>query len=201
MNKFESNTVSSEFLKSGLVEVQGENGAFYPAFIFDVDSTPSSNQPISTASVDSASKPASQSAANVQKSGESLITVTFQNNSFPKSQFPISRIRLPPTSSTSSSNGGNETATVNPDEALKSLSVGISSVHLSNNMSPSNTTPAPTPQPNPTATGLEESALAVGMEVEVLSSCSKDEPRGWWRAIIKMIKGMSTDGHNTALYL
>lgn len=188
MNTFDGN-VSSEFMKSGLIEVQGENGAFYPAYIFDVESVPSSSQ-LSTASGDSATQNAPSNAANVKSAGESLITVTFQNNSFPKSQFPISRIRLPPNNPGPIISSSDSIAN-NQEEGIKTIAAGISSVHLSN-ASPtnSNSNVAANSQPNATATNSEEVTLSTGMEVEVLSSCSKDEPRGWWRAIIKMIKGL-----------
>lgn len=196
MNILDSNGISSDFSKNGLVEVQGENGAFYPAYIFDVDSPQSSSQSLSTASADSgtATTVTPSNAANGQSSGESLITVIFQNNSFPKSQFPISRIRLPPVNANSITNSIAESSanSNSQDEAIKSLSAGLSSVHVANSSSPTNPNIANANLPPNTTANAEEvvSPLSIGMEVEVLSSCSKDEPRGWWRAIIKMIKGI-----------
>ena len=185
MNIYDGNNISPEFSKNGLVEVLGENGAFYPAYIFDVDSL--SPSPLPTASGDTGVSSFSN-AANGQSSGESLITVTFQNNSYPKSTLPISRIRLPPINvSINNSNESNLNAN-NQEEAIKNLTSGLSSVHLANNSQCNANS-----QTN-AANNLEEIAapfsFSIGMEVEVLSSCSKDEPRGWWRAIIKMIKGI-----------
>lgn len=179
--------ISPEFLKNGLVEVQGEDGAFYYAYIHDVEAAPPSSQQLSIASGDPGTNSEKQSAANGQTGGESLITVTFQNNSFPKSTVPISRIRLPPASP---GGGGSKNGVQNQEEALKNLQAGISGVHIANNI-PQNS--APNSQPNSMAANngsIDESIFSTGMEVEVLSSCTiKDQPRGWWRAIIKMMKG------------
>lgn len=189
MNIFDSNSISSEFLKNGLVEVQGEDGAFYYAYIHDVDSAPSSSQQNPTVSGDSGTNSEKQNAANGQTSGESLITVTFQNNSFPKSTVPISRIRLPPASTTTASGSKNGVQNVNQEEALKNLQTGVAGVQIANNIPVQNSSS----QSNMTANnggGIDESIFSPGMEVEVLSSCTiKDQPRGWWRAIIKMMKG------------
>lgn len=188
MNIYDT-SVSCDFLKNGLVEVQGENGAFYPAYIYDVESSIYQQQS-STASTDSGTLVIPPNAAIVQSNdAESLITVTFQNNSFPTSQIPLSRIRLPPYSPNSANN--DPLANNNQqDEAIKSLSAGMAGIQLPNQSPTNSLSISPANTPNVTASNnLDEPAFAVGMEVEVLSSCSKDEPRGWWRAIIKMIKG------------
>lgn len=188
MNIFDSNNISPEFLKSGLVEVQGEDGAFYYAYIHDVESTPSPNLQLSIAG-DPGTTSEKPSAANGQANGESsMITVTFQNNNFPKSTVPIQRIRLPPAST---GGGGSKNGVQNQEEALKNLQAGVSAVQISNNLQNA----APNSQPNNMAANsnggsIDESIFSPGMEVEVLSSCTiKDQPRGWWRAIIKMMKG------------
>jgi len=85
-----------------LVEVQGENGAYYKAFVTDIH--------------------------------EDEIQLAFEKNWQPESRFPFARVRLPPT-------------------------------------------PGGTPQ-------YEQE-----QEVEVFSRASDQESCGWWRAIVKMIKG------------
>jgi len=85
-----------------LVEVQGENGAYYKAFVTDIF--------------------------------DDEIQLAFEKNWQPESKFPFSRVRLPPT-------------------------------------------PVGTPQ-------YEQE-----QEVEVFSRASDQESCGWWRAIVKMIKG------------
>ena len=85
-----------------LVEVQGENGAYYKAFVTDIF--------------------------------DEEIQLAFEKNWQPESKFPFSRVRLPPSTSG-------------------------------------------TPQ-------YEQE-----QEVEVFSRASDQESCGWWRAIVKMIKG------------
>ena len=89
-----------------LVEVQGENGAYYHAHVRDVF--------------------------------KEEILLSFENDWQPRSRFPFSRIRLPPP--------------------------------------PRNT---------------EENAVVIspGQEIEVFSRASDQESCGWWRAMVKMIKG------------
>jgi len=86
-----------------LVEVQGENGAYYKAFVTDVS--------------------------------EEEIQLSFEKNWQPESRFPFARVRLPP--------------------------------------------------PSPTAPPQFEQE----QEIEVFSRASDQESCGWWRAIVKMIKG------------
>lgn len=184
-----SSSISPDFYKFGLIEIQGENGAFYPGYIYDVeDSGKSFGQNLSSIGGDSGGLPSSGNTNNVNN--DSLITVTFKNNSFPQSQLPISRIRLPPVSS----NNANNINDGNIDESVKSLASGLSSVHLANNVSSSNVTSTSAANSQSISTGnnavnSDETPITIGMEVEVFSSCSKDEPKGWWRAIVKMTKG------------
>ena len=86
-----------------LVEVQGENSAYYKAYVTDVF--------------------------------ETEVLLRFEDDWQPKSRFPFSRVRLPPPSSSS------------------------------------------------------DNAFAVDQEIEVYSRASDQESCGWWRAVIKMIKG------------
>jgi len=86
-----------------LVEVQGENGAYYKAFVTDVT--------------------------------EDEIQLSFEKNWQPESRFPFSRVRLPP--------------------------------------------PIPVAPPQ----------FEQDQEIEVFSRASDQESCGWWRAIVKMIKG------------
>jgi len=86
-----------------LVEVQGENGAYYKAFVTDVFAEE--------------------------------IKLAFEHDWQPESRFPFARVRLPP--------------------------------------------PAPPTPPE----------FHTGQEIEVYSRASDQESCGWWRAIVKMIKG------------
>ncbi|KAI1301439.1 Synaptic functional regulator FMR1 [Halotydeus destructor] len=118
-----------ELLQQGTVEVKGDNGAFYKAWITDVHEEGSESadggEPLSTAEV----------------------TVTFENNWQSPSRFPITRIRFPPP---------------------PSLVAG---------------------QRNGSPTGQEAPPITEGMEVEVLVKSSEDEQSGWWRAVVRMMKG------------
>lgn len=91
-----------------LVEVQGENSAYYKAYVKDV--FPDSVE----------------------------VLLRFERDWQPESRFPVARVRLPP--------------------------------------------PAP-------ASGAAAEAFKEGDEIEVFSRASDQESCGWWRAVIKMIKG------------
>lgn len=124
--------MESDLLKEGIVEVRGDNGAFYKAFIVDV------HEDISNLTNDESS---STSSCNAK------ITLAFENDWQPQSEFPINRIRLPP-----------------PTNYLDNGS-------------------------NDSGNGSEMPPITENMEVEVLTSSNEGEQCGWWRAIVKMIKG------------
>ncbi|XP_053204496.1 fragile X messenger ribonucleoprotein 1 homolog B-like isoform X2 [Panonychus citri] len=73
--------MESDLLKEGIVEVRGDNGAFYKAFIVDV------HENISNLTNDESNSPSSC---------KTMITLAFENDWQPQSEFPINRIRLPP---------------------------------------------------------------------------------------------------------
>ena len=115
----------SDLLKEGIVEVRGANGAFYKALIVDVHDSEGSS------------------------GADAEVTLSFENDWQPQQRFPITRIRLPPSRLSSSSNG------------------------TSDNISHHHDTPP----------------ITEGLEVEVLTSSNEGEQQGWWRAVVKMIKG------------
>ncbi|RWS26024.1 fragile X mental retardation syndrome-related protein 1-like isoform X2 [Leptotrombidium deliense] len=121
-----------DLLKEGVVEVRGDNGAFYKAQIVDVHDDGNSN---SSADENSSG----QTEAGSKHLAE--VTLVFENDWQPQSRFPINRIRLPPI---------------------------VSSDEESNSDGP---------------------PITEGMEVEVLTSNTEGEEHGWWRAVVKMIKG------------
>jgi len=135
MNVIDPTLLQNDLFKEGIVEVRGDNGAFYKAWIVDVHDDEST--PLEPAG-----------------SGKGTeVTLQFENDWQPLSRFPITRIRLPPPPSPSSTaaNGTNDSS--------------------------SSTQLAPTP------------LFTEGMEVEVLTCTNEGEQSGWWRAIVKMIKG------------
>lgn len=75
------------------------------------------------------------------------ITLSFENDWQPQSEFPINRIRLPP--------------------PVNYLDNGSNDGDSNSNVCP----------------------IGEGMEVEVLTSSNEGEQCGWWRAVVKMIKG------------
>jgi len=101
-----------------LVEVQGENSAYYKAYVTDVFDTE--------------------------------VLLRFEDDWQPQSAFPFSRVRLPPPPPGSTADGSEST-----------------------------TTPVATSPPT----------FSVEQEIEVYSRASDQESCGWWRAVIKMIKG------------
>ncbi|XP_075590013.1 uncharacterized protein LOC124497870 isoform X2 [Dermatophagoides farinae] len=236
MNIYETNKtmmsdLSQDFLRNGAVEVQGENGVFYPAYLYDIIEPSQLSQPQDCQLSSSNNNASSQQQQQIndqsmcfgsmngsgQQSGgpsgsggggaksntiisssntnETHVVVIFQNNYFPRSSFPISRIRLPPAStsplsSSSSATTNNDNGEI--DKTSNSLLSGLSGLNISN---ASNTTSNQLQSSNAAnannCTNSMEGAnpdITVGMEVEVFSS-SSDQPRGWFRAIVKMIKG------------
>ena len=254
--------LSQDFLRNGAVEVQGENGVFYPAYLFDIiepsqlSQQQQNCQPLSSNNNVVSSQQQQQlndqsmcfgsmngsgqqqqlgssgvgGTSNVKSnqiissssniSNETHVVVTFQNNFFPRSSFPISRIRLPPATSNSSTssatinnNNANNTNDLNnendkihninnPSSLLLSGLSGLNISNASNNnqmqsSSSSCSNAANINNNNGTNISLDGSNvgsqnhpnITVGMEVEVFSSSSDDQPRGWFRAIVKMIKG------------
>lgn len=118
--------LQSDLFKEGTVEVRGDNGAFYKAWIVDVHDDESGGD---------SSSPTTE------------VTLQFENDWQPPSRFPVNRIRLPP-----------------PNLSLNS--------HSTING------------------GLGEAApFTEGLEVEVSTKSNDGEHCGWWRAIVKMIKG------------
>ena len=101
----------SDLFKEGTVEVRGDNGAFYKAWIVDVHDEEGGGD------------------------ASSEVTLQFENDWQPPSRFPVNRIRLPPSC---------------PDSLPP---------------------------------------FTEGLEVEVLTKTNEGEHSGWWRAMIKMIKG------------
>ena len=104
----------SDLFREGQVEVRGDNGAFYKAWIVDVHDD--------------------------ADGGQSEVTLQFEKDWQPPSRFTVSRIRLPP---------------------------------------PSSLTNGADPHP----------PFTEGLEVEVLTCANEGEQSGWWRAVVKMIKG------------
>lgn len=122
----------SQLLKDdGLVEVKGDNGAFYKAWITDVHE--------SGETIDGEQLAAAE------------VTVSFENDWQSPSRFPINRIRLPPPPSlvAGMTNGGTTDANG----------------------------------------AVEAPPITEGLEVEVLVRSNEDEQAGWWRAVVRMIKG------------
>ncbi|RWS09272.1 fragile X mental retardation syndrome-related protein 1-like isoform X2 [Dinothrombium tinctorium] len=123
----------SDLLKEGVVEVRGDNGAFYKAYIVDVHEEGMTNSGClvedSNGHLDGGNRHMAE------------VTLAFENDWQPQSRFPINRIRLPPIVSCN-------------DES-----------------------------------GNEGPPITEGMEVEVLTRSNEVEEHGWWRAVVKMIKG------------
>jgi fragile X mental retardation protein len=156
----------SELLRDGIVEVRGDNGAFYKAFIVDVDDNTAAevNNCLDTEVNSSATTSATNSCDT------SKITLAFENDWLPQQKFPINRIRLPPPSQSSHSASANSptNGSNTPDSVVGTAN-------------------------NSTASVMSERPpiITEGMEIEVLSCTNDGEQCGWWRAQVKMIKGMS----------
>ncbi|XP_054160548.1 fragile X messenger ribonucleoprotein 1 homolog B-like [Oppia nitens] len=162
-----TDSLPSELLKDGIVEVRGDNGAFYKAFIVDVDdNTADSDTGVETESTATTTTTATTTAAaaaatnSVTTSGDkSKLTLAFENDWLPQQKFPINRIRLPPPTSLSTTQSANSCAN-----------------GANNESSNANTSVVPP-------------IVTEGMEIEVLSCTNDGEQCGWWRAQVKMIKG------------
>lgn len=125
LNPYEQGVMNQ--LRDGMVEVRGDNGVFYKAWVVDVHD-------------DITGSPSSVP-------GQTELTVAFEKDWQPQQRFPVHRIRLPPVlphTATSSTNGD-----------------GVD--HLP--------------------------PIVEGAEVEVLTCHNEEEQHGWWRAVVKMIKG------------
>lgn len=176
--QFDVQLASNDLLRDGIVEVRGDNGAFYKAFIVDVhepgDATASSNTdpPLGSETVTPSTGPTATSLAEV--------TLAFENDWQPQSRFPINRIRLPPptsfSSSTSSVTSGSPANVAPPSQVSNGQVTPSGSGDCVPSVSSSSGTSSP--------------MFTEGMEVEVLSCTNEGEPCGWWRAVVKMSKGM-----------
>lgn len=100
----------NDLFRDGQVEVRGDNGAFYKAWIVDV-----------------------------HDEAEPEVSLQFEKDWQPQSRFSVSRIRLPP--------------------------------------------------PTCLSNGSDHPPFTEGLEVEVLTCANEGEQSGWWRAVVKMIKG------------
>lgn len=79
-----SDSLPSSELRDGVVEVRGDNGAYYKAFIIDIHE----NVNVNVANNDGDT--------NEGASQGPEVTIAFENDWQPQSRFPINRIRLPP---------------------------------------------------------------------------------------------------------
>lgn len=194
--------LSSDFINYGMVEVLGDNGAYYPAYLHDIDNGPQSpggvsgNTFVGAMSGDhsmgmhggggtiNGSSAGFNAMQQQQQTTEPVVIINFKN-SFPRTSFQLSRVRLPPPKSNMLGENGNGNNNNNStEELIKSLgNVNLASQPPSNPAANNN---------NGNGTESSESNLfTVGMDVEVYSSSKNEEPKGWWNARIKMIKGRS----------
>lgn len=79
-----SDSLPSSELRDGVVEVRGDNGAYYKAFIIDIHE----NVNVNVANNDGDT--------NEGASQGPEVTIAFENDWQPQSRFPMNRIRLPP---------------------------------------------------------------------------------------------------------
>lgn len=161
-------SLPSELLKDGIVEVRGDNGAFYKAFIVDIDDA--TNEMNNCLDADSAANSTSNAVSN--SCDASKILLAFENDWLPQQKFPINRIRLPPPSPPSHTSTGSPSSTANQTDANLTASTANS---ITANASNSVVSVPP--------------IITEGMEIEVLSCTNEGEQCGWWRAQVKMIKG------------
>lgn len=169
-------SISNELLRDGIVEVRGDNGAFYKAFIIDIDDNTSNDLTncLDTETNSSALNSTTNSSPN--SVDNSKITLAFENDWLPQQKFSINRIRLPPPNQSShtptsaapvAANGSNVSET--------NISASSSANSIANNTNSSVVSVPP--------------IITEGMEIEVLSCTNDGEQCGWWRAQVKMIKG------------
>lgn len=120
--------MSKDFLEHAAVEVEGENGIFYKAYIMDVEPIDESVRNESAVFVEE----------NYSNANSPMVLLRFENDWQPKTCFPAHRIRLPP-----------------PFETTEETNA----------------------------------AIRIGDEVEVLASDTEQEPFGWFRANVQMLRG------------
>ncbi|CAG2102783.1 unnamed protein product [Medioppia subpectinata] len=162
MSHANAEPLPSELLRDGIVEVRGDNGAFYKAFIVDVDDTTAADL-ANCLDTDSGAASAATVSPPVDNS---KITLAFENDWLPQQKFPINRIRLPPPSTSATFQSANS-----PTNGSNAADTSIS-----NNSNASVVSDRPT-------------IISEGMEIEVFSCTNDGEQCGWWRAQVKMIKG------------
>ena len=160
--------IPSELLKEGIVEVRGDNGAFYKAFIVDIDDA--TNELSNCLDADSTVNSTSTTVSNTVDA--SKITLAFENDWLPQQKFPINRIRLPPPTPPSHTPTGSPSSSANQTDANLTAS-SANSITTSSSNSVVSVPPI----------------ITEGMEIEVLSCTNEGEQCGWWRAQVKMIKG------------
>lgn len=171
-------SLPSELLRDGIVEVRGDNGAFYKAFIVDIDDNCNDLSCAETESINTNTNLNTSNTNSSTTSDTSKITLAFENDWLPQQKFSINRIRLPPplhqslqTQTNVSQNGNNETINISASSSASSIA---------NSTSANNTASAHQSVPP---------IITEGMEIEVLSCTNDGEQCGWWRAQVKMIKG------------
>ncbi len=167
-------SLPSEQLRDGIVEVKGDNGAFYKAFIVDIEENNELNT--NNISVENDSINSNNSNTNQTNSDSSKILLAFENDWLPQQKFSINRIRLPPpnyqpinsTNQTNQSSNGNNSDNISASSSTSNISAANSNLNSGHQSVP---------------------PITEGMEVEVLSCTNDGEQCGWWRAQVKMIKG------------
>lgn len=196
-----------QLMKEGAVEVRGDNGVFYKAYIYDVHDP--NDEPIVTIPLGAGvgGGLASAGAGNAMQGGSlqgiagptqnagngtgsagsqpsvqgSLpeITVTFENNWQPASRLPITRIRLPPPPAP---------PCPTPSQIPPSFHSSTTSIVSGPNGSLSGQTPSIGGDAGPQ---LGAPRVVEGMECEVYTASNPNDQPGWLPAYVKMIKGMS----------
>jgi len=167
-------SLPSEQLRDGIVEVKGDNGAFYKAFIVDIEE----NNELNTISVENESINSTNSNSNQTASDSSKILLAFENDWLPQQKFSINRIRLPPPNNQSINSTNQTNQSPNGNNSDNNISASSSASNISTANSNLNSGHQSVPP-----------IITEGMEVEVLSCTNDGEQCGWWRAQVKMIKG------------